>query len=53
MARENSSMSTAAAIDLPSGLDDCSILDYSHGGFQGCAKKLLFVGHNTTASFLE
>ena len=46
-------MSTVAALGLPSGLGDCSTLDYSHGGFQECAKKLLFEGHNKTVSSLR
>ena len=54
MAAESSSVNTAAAaLDLPSGPDDCSTPGYYHGGFQGCAGKLLSKGRNKTVSSLE
>ena len=53
MAAESSSVNTAAALDLPSGPDDYSTPGYYHGGFQGCAGKLLSKGRNKTVSSLE
>ena len=53
MAEENSSMNTAAVLDLPSGLDDWSIPDYFHGDFPDCAKKQWFEDHNRIVSSLE